>query len=179
MIGQLSYYWGQVRQAQTKRQKPPRKQHIDAIIAVTALPIDTRILCLGPRNGQELDAWQDRGYWNLMGLDLLPTFDRRIRLGDMHHLPYWNETVGLVYASHVLEHSLDAGTVAKEIIRVLVPGGYLFAAFPIHFKISAHDRVDFKSAHGFLETFAPGRFTRLWSRETPTEAAVLARLSVP
>ena len=174
----VGYYVAQIRQAFSKRRKDASFRTIpfvDAILSATALPPSAYILCLGPRNGKELDVWNRRGYLNVIGLDLLPTRDRRIRWGDMHRMPYRNGAFDLIYASHCFEHSLDVDAVAREVVRVLTSRGYLFAAFPIHFQVSSHDRVDFKSAHGFLETFAPGRFTRLWSRETPTEAAVLAQ----
>ena len=91
----------------------------------------------------------------------------------MHRLPFEDESFELVFSSHCLEHSYDINMVAKEITRILVIGGWLFSAFPINFVLSAHDRYDFGSPEGFLQLF-PG-LQRVWSRETPTEAAVLAR----
>jgi len=175
----LTYYWAQVKQAWSKRRKSTAFRtdpFIALILASTALPYQAKILCVGPRNAGELAAWRARGYRRLVGLDLLPIRDPATRVGDMHKMPFDGHAFDLVYGSHCFEHSFDFNQVAAEIVRVLKVGGWLFAAFPIHFTPTAHDRYDFGSVEGFLKWFEPARLTRLWHRETPTEVAVLARL---
>ena len=176
----LSYYWAQLRQSWAKRHKDTSFRtdpSIDLILSFTPLPSQARILCVGPRNGVELDAWEQRGYCQVDGIDLLgKVSDRRIRWGDMHGLRCMDSQFDLIYASHVFEHAWDFSKVAEEMIRILRPSGLLFAAFPIHFTPTSHDRYDFDSADGFLKYFDFARLIRLWHRETPTEVAVLARL---
>ena len=175
----LTYYWAQLRQSFAKRGKDTAFRtapFIDLILASTALPYQARILCVGPRNAGELAAWRRRGYQRLAGLDLLPIRDAAAHIGDMHHLPFANEWADVIYASHCFEHAYDFSVVAHEVLRVLKVGGWLFAAFPVHFTPTAHDRYDFGSVEGFLRWFDPARLTRLWHRETPTEVAVLARV---
>ena len=175
----LRYYWGQIKQAHAKRRKDTSFRavpFVDAILAATALPPSAYILCLGPRNGKELDVWNRRGYLNVIGLDLLPTRDRRIRWGDMHRMPFPGDTFDCLYASHCFEHAWDFRQVAAEVVRVLKVGGWLFAAFPINFVPSSHDRICFGSVGGFLSDGAFVHTEKVWSRETPSEVSILLRL---
>lgn len=175
----LTYYWSQLKQSFSKRRKDTSFRtdpFIDLILASTALPYQAKILCVGPRNAGELAAWRMRGYQRLTGLDLLPIWDRAAWVGDMHRMPFADNSFDLLYASHCFEHAYDFGMVELEILRVLKVGGWLFAAFPIHFTPTAHDRYDFGSATNFLRWFEPAQLTHLWHQETPTEVAVLARV---
>ena len=172
MFAALGYYYAQLRQAQAKRAKPPRLEHIEWAIRLSGLPTGAKILCVGARNAQEPRAFRERGY-HAVGVDLLPSVDRTMRWGDFHRLPFGAGRFDLVYAVHVYEHARDIAAAAREATRVLKPDGFLYAVFPIGFVPSGHDLVDFGSPEGFLRWF-PG-LQRVWSRETPTEAAVLGR----
>ena len=173
MLTALGYYYAQIRQAQVKRAKPPRLEHIDRAIRLSGLIEGAEVLCVGARNAQEPLAFHARGY-RAVGMDLLPHLHPAMRLGDFHRLPFQDSRFALLYAAHAYEHARDMAAAAREAIRVLKPGGFLYAAFPIGFVPSAHDLVDFASPERFLAWF-PG-VRRLWSRETPAEVAVLARL---
>jgi SAM-dependent methyltransferase len=49
-------------------------------------------------------------------------------------LPFANQSVGTVHASHLLEHIADYGQFFREAMRVLAPGGTLILMLPImHF----------------------------------------------
>ena len=172
MLAALGYYYAQLRQAQTKRDKPPRGDHIERAIRLSELPAGAEILCVGARNAQEPLAFLERGY-RAVGLDILPSVHPAMRWGDFHRLPFGAGRFDLVYAVHVYEHARDIAAAAREATRVLKPDGFLYAVFPIGFVPSGHDLVDFGSPEGFLRWF-PG-LQRVWSRETPTEAAVLGR----
>lgn len=172
MLGRLAYYYAQVRQAQAKHDKPPRWEHIDRAIRLTDLPEGAEVLCVGARNAAEPLAFHARGY-RALGVDLLPHLHPAMRWGDFHHLPFRDARFSLLYSAHAYEHSRDIAVAAKEALRVLKPGGFLYAAFPVGFVPSPHDLVDFGSPEGFLRWF-PG-LRRIWSRQSPTEAAVLGR----
>ena len=77
--------------------------------------------------------------------DLIPgttiALDRRPRLeidviGDAHDLPFGDATVDAVVCTEVFEHLLDPPAAARELIRVLKPGGRLVLTtrfcFPLH-----------------------------------------------
>mgnify|MGYP001576366365 CR=1 FL=1 len=172
-LAKLGYYYAQIRQAKAKYDKPPRLEHIDRAIRLSGLAAGAEVLCVGARNAQEPLAFRLRGY-RALGVDLLPHLHPAMRWGDFHRLPFQDGRFALLYAAHAYEHTRDMTAAAREAIRVLKPSGFLYAVFPVHFVLSAHDLVDFGSPDGFLRWF-PG-FLRVWHRETPTEVAVLARL---
>ena len=173
MLAVLGYYYAQLRQAQTKRSKPPRLEHIDRAIWLSGLVEGAEVLCVGARNPLEPLAFRARGYRTL-GVDLLPHLHPAMRWGDFHRLPFRDGQFDLLYAAHAYEHARDIVRAAAEALRVLKPSGFLYTAFPVGFVPSDHDLNDFGSPEGFLRWF-PG-LRRMWSRETPTEVAVLARL---
>jgi SAM-dependent methyltransferase len=45
-------------------------------------------------------------------------------------IPYADNTFDFIYSSNVIEHVIDPGSVLKESLRVLKPGGYIFFTFP-------------------------------------------------
>ena len=68
---------------------------------------------------EEVDVLIDAGYCD------------DVHVGDMHDLPEsWNERFGLVFASHVLEHSPAPYIFLCEAARVLAPDGVLFLVMP-------------------------------------------------
>lgn len=174
------YRWAQWRHSFGKRKKDARfraepfTRLIQARVPELAAPgSPAPILSLGTRNGSELDAMREAGWWNVVGFDLFPN-DPRILRGDLHRLPFPDGTFVLVYASHVFEHAHTPTLAIQEAWRVLRPAGWLFAAFPIGFRPTAHDRVDFESPEGFLD-YTDGKFDLLWSETRPGEALVLVR----
>jgi SAM-dependent methyltransferase len=172
------YLWAQKRQSWAKREKDPAfrtKRHIAQFEDADRgpWPWPSPILCLGPRNGLELDYLEQASTREVVGLDLFSS-DPRIRVGDMHAMPFADNAFGLIWASHVLEHAHHPGQVLDEIERVLRPGGYVFAAWPTGFKTNWHDRWDYG-----LDIFAAnaGRQRVHWAiishRQTGNEVAVL------
>jgi len=172
------YWWAQVRQALAKCGKDATFRtapFADLIIASTALPYHARILCVGARNATEPAVWRERGYDRVTAIDLLP--GAGLIPMDMHRLRFADDTFELVYASHCYEHAWDADLALAEATRVLRRTGWLFAAFPVNFTVSAHDRVDFGSVDGFIRHLpATATFRKLWHRETSSEIAVLLHL---
>ncbi|MCC7371345.1 MAG: class I SAM-dependent methyltransferase [Chloroflexi bacterium] len=77
--------------------------------------------------------------------DLIPgqtiALDYRARpdldlIADAHHLPFGDATVDAIVCTEVFEHLLDPTAAARELIRVLKPGGRLVLTtrfcFPLH-----------------------------------------------
>lgn len=179
-------YWRyvQIQRLQTigKFRKPARPYHIDAIIASTHLPHDARVLCLGARNRHEPDEWFRRGYERVTAVDLLPS--PGVRFADMNRrLPFEDGSYDLLYASHSFEHAWSLSHALAEACRVVRPGGLLFAAFPVNFKVNGHDRFDVGSADGFLDRLRaaqPRSVRPLWAGGTvPGDVAVLVALGPP
>ena len=62
--------------------------------------------------------------------------------GDATALPFADASIDLVVAFDVLEHLVDDGLAAREVIRVLRPGGHFLVAVPADPRLwSAHDEA--------------------------------------
>lgn len=85
---------------------------------------DSKILCLGARQGTEVEVLRDLGYKNSIGLDLNPGPSNKFVLqGDFMNLEELDDSVDFVY-SNAVDHAFDLDTFFKEHARVLKPGGY-------------------------------------------------------
>lgn len=60
--------------------------------------------------------------------------------GDARQLPFQDETLDFVHASHLIEDFEDWGPVLREWSRVLRVGGYLLIAVPDHERFRAYVR---------------------------------------
>ncbi len=91
--------------------------------------------------------------WTGHGLDISPTavaYARRLaahngvgdrasfETGCVTRLPYADESLNLVVASEVVEHLPEPEAVAREIARVLKPGGQLILTMPVESRTPAH-----------------------------------------
>ena len=85
---------------------------------------DAKILCLGARTGQEVQALFEMGYSESIGIDIVPHPPLVIE-GHIHDLAFANDTFDMVY-SNVVDHSLYPEKMISEIERVLKVGGIAF-----------------------------------------------------
>lgn len=110
------------------------------------------VLCVGCRNGEELDYFRSKGALKATGVDL---FSERpdILIMDMHDLKLQDHSYDLLYSSHSLEHAMDATKVIGEFIRVVRPGGIVAIEVPVNYPITAADRVDFGNVDGLVAAF--------------------------
>lgn len=123
-----------------------------------------RVLCVGCRNGHELDYLAGAGYIDAVGVDLHST-DPRIRVMDMHTLAFEDGSFDVVYASHSLEHALDPHRVARELERVVRPGGVVVVEVPILYGRRGADLWDFESPQNVAALFTGCRI--LWCEAGP------------
>lgn len=103
------------------------------------------ILCVGCRNGRELDAAAAAGFGEVVGIDL-HSLDRRILVRDMHDTGFAGRRFDVVLASHVFEHAKDPERAGAEFVRVARPGGYIIIEVPIFYGTFEADLWDFESA---------------------------------
>ena len=84
----------------------------------------TKILIIGPRNEQEILWYASMGFNanNIVGLDLI-TYSDFIVKGDMHNMPFPDNTFDVVLFSWVLGYSSDQRKAVLESIRVVKAGG--------------------------------------------------------
>lgn len=85
---------------------------------------------------------------SVMGLDMEPLAlhfcrergHKALVIGSATTLPFPDQSFSAIIAMDVLEHIPDHQTAAREIARVLVPGGLLYATVPAHRSLwSSHD----------------------------------------
>jgi SAM-dependent methyltransferase len=88
-----------------------------------------KVLCLGARNGFELNRFLQQGYNDVRGIDL-HSLDPRIEVMDMHRLAYADRSFDIVYCCHTLELALNPRVACSEAFRVLKPGGYVVIESP-------------------------------------------------
>lgn len=178
-IAYARYRKAQIRQSHAKRQKDASfrtRPFVETIKAtVPALGRDSAVLCIGARNEIELDVFLEAGFGRVSAVDLWSA-SPRIRVGDMHALPFEDGSFDLIYASHVFEHAYDFPRVVSECMRVIRSPGYLFCAVPVNFETNAHDRYDFRNGEGFLAHFAGRSFEVLYERLLPTELSIMLHL---
>jgi SAM-dependent methyltransferase len=113
-----------------------------------------RTLCVGCRNGHELDHLAHAGFSDTVGIDLHST-DPRIRVMDMHDIDFADGAFDVVYASHCLEHALDPAQAASELSRVCKVGGWIVIEVPVRYGRRGADLWDFESPEG-LAALVPG-----------------------
>ena len=97
---------------------------------VRLLPRDAVIVCLGARQGTEVEVLRELGFGRAYGIDLNPgPGNRLVRPGDFNRLENEDSSVDLVY-SNSLDHALDLDAFFREHARVLRPDG--FALYDVH-----------------------------------------------
>ena len=139
------------------------------------------ILCVGCRNRHELDAVEQAGFTEVVGIDLHST-DPRIRVMDMHRMSFEDGRFDVVLASHSLEHAKDPARAGAELRRVTAPGGYILIEVPIYYGTRGADLWDFRSPQRVLTLL--GSAEPLWMEEcdqpnAPQEVARLIARAVP
>ena len=80
---------------------------------------EKKVLVIGPRSESELLGLYGLGFLpeNVDAIDLL-SYSPHIKIGDMHELPYEDNTFDLIVAGWVLAYSTKNRLVAEEIMRV-------------------------------------------------------------
>jgi len=90
---------------------------------------NSKVLCIGARTGQEVEAFIQLGIKNVMGIDLVACPPHVIE-GDMHKLSFADETFDIVY-SNIFDHSTNPAKFVSEIERVLKINGFAFMQFQL------------------------------------------------
>ena len=114
------------------------------------LPSGSKILCLGARTGEEVDAWNILGY-DAIGVDII-SHHPKVLVGDFHDLKWNDSSFDAVY-SNSLDHSNNAEKFFSEAIRVLKQNGLLI--IEIHPKMDGcYEIISIQSVDDII-SFAP------------------------
>lgn len=90
------------------------------------LPDKASIICLGARQGTEVEVLQDLGFKNAYGIDLNPGPNNPyVRVGDFMKLDNQTSSVDLIYTNCV-DHAFNLEDFFAEHARVIKENGYAF-----------------------------------------------------
>lgn len=88
-----------------------------------------KILCVGARAGNEIVAFKELKFTNILGTDLYPNKD--IIKDDMNNMQFKNNAYDFLYSHHSLEHTVYSKKAVSEMKRVVRPGGLIFVVVPV------------------------------------------------
>jgi len=127
------------------------------------------ILCLGARQGTEVEVLRDLGYKNAMGLDLNPGPENPyVQQGDFMALEYPSDSVDMVY-SNCVDHAFNIDKFFEEHVRVLKPNG--LALYDIAIQSTgggAFEAVEWKSEEAVFLT-ALNHYRKMLKLESEVE----------
>lgn len=106
---------------------------------------DMSILCVGCRDSRELNNVKRMcRLKNITGLDLFSE-DPRIKVGDMHAMPFDDNSFDVLISVDNLEHAYEPAKALSEFRRVVKKGGFIGIEVPINYTTNETDRHDYKS----------------------------------
>ena len=93
---------------------------------IESLPRNARVLVIGPRNEYDLLLLLANGFqWeNIEGVDLI-SYSPKIKLADMHSMPYADDSWDAVLCGWTLSYSHNPKKAAEEIVRVTKKNGLI------------------------------------------------------
>ncbi len=124
------------------------------------------VLCIGSRDGYELECFRQQGFAHVLGIDLYSERPDILAM-DMHEMKFPDDRFDIVYACHSLEHAYDAAVVTGEIVRVARQGALVAIEVPIQYATTDADRIDFRNLDGLLTLFRGHVGDVLWSEVQP------------
>lgn len=92
---------------------------IKPVTAIDRVGINSKVLTIGPRTEGELLSLVGYGFLkkNIVGLDLI-SYSNWIKLGDMHNIPFEDNSFDVIIMGWVISYSDEPEKAAKEVIRV-------------------------------------------------------------
>jgi SAM-dependent methyltransferase len=90
------------------------------------IEVNIPLLCIGPRTEAEIFLLWANGFAleKITAIDLI-SYSPLINLGDMHNIPYNDDSFDCIVCSCTLVYSSDIELAVKEIKRVVKPGGVI------------------------------------------------------
>ena len=171
-------------------------RRLDALLGLSRAPARNRVLDFGGGNGV-LAPTLSRLYREVVCVDLRTEMAEEIarseqlpnvtaRAGDIATLGLPADSFDTVVAADVLEHIIDLDALARELKRVLVPGGELLVSAPSENRFYELGRRVFRytkpddhyHAAGFVETTIARHLPRAQRRYFPVNIAPLAVFSL-
>lgn len=124
----------------------------DQLKELLDIPKESKILCVGCRDTNEINEFKKAGFPNVVGIDLYSEISS-ILIMDMHKMEFGDNMFDVIVSSHSLEHSYDAEKVIKEILRVAKKHALIMIEVPVNFVPRGADKIDFGGLEGLYEAF--------------------------
>ncbi len=166
-----AYVETQLDRSLSRRENDPGVgQRILVDSAASIAPPNAAVLCVGCRNGLELEAFRAKGIGDVRGIDL---FSQRpdVLVMDMHDMSFADDSFDIVYTSHSLEHAFDVDQAVREMVRVARPSAVIAVEVPIAHKGSAADLVVFDGIEMLERVFGDAVGDVLLREEEPARSA--------
>lgn len=137
-------------------------QHLATAAEAWQIPCDN-ILSIGCRDERELDTLARLlRCRHVSGVDLFSA-SPRIRVADMHDLPFGADTFDATVAIHCMEHSYNPRRSLSEMTRVTKRGGLLAVEVPVGFEATPVDRNDFTGIVQLASLFPENAVSIIWA----------------
>lgn len=157
----------QLKRTLSKRETDPGIGAVTLINSVMeGQPSQGPVLCVGCRNKLELNRFRERGFDDVVGIDVFSDSDD-ILVMDMHEMTFLDDSFDVIYASHSLEHSYNERRVAEQIVRVGRDGAIVGIEVPVRVQASAADRVVFSGLEELRGVFGAHIAEELLAEEQP------------
>lgn len=137
------------------------------------------VLTIGPRWVGEIHYFRDEiGLKGTMGLDLFTTDEELIKVGDMHEMPFEDDTFAVVYQRNTFDKSYDIRAALRECVRVLRDGGVLMSddCYAYTDGVSELSRTSIKHNRQIVRAMEPNVGEVLYDRETDSEEDWIERV---
>lgn len=137
------------------------------------------VVSIGPRWVGEIDYFRKQiGLRGTIGLDLFSSDEDLIKVGDMHEMPFGDDTFGLVYQRNTFDKSYDIRRALYECVRVLRAGGLLVSddCYAYTDGVSEMSRTSIKHNRQIVRVIAPNVAELVYDRETDSAEPWIERV---
>jgi SAM-dependent methyltransferase len=157
----------------------PWSDLIRDLVAQGIIRADEPHLTIGPRWVGEIHYFRTQlGLPHTIGLDLFTHDEELVKVGDMHDMPFEDDSFGLVYQRNTFDKSYDIRTALAECVRVLRDGGVLISddCYDYVQGVSEMARTNVKHNEQLLRALGDHAGKVLYSAETRAEDDWIERL---
>lgn len=109
------------------------------------------ILCLGARDGVEVEALRNLGFLAI-GIDIsIPEENCYVHFGDFQKIPYPDRVFEVVY-TNCLDHAFDLKKIFSEVSRVLKSGGLFVTDLPENAELGSFESIGWSDDQKIIDS---------------------------
>jgi hypothetical protein len=136
--------------------------HREITLIIKLLPLDINkeqffIVCMGVRQGKEIDVWKQFGFNKIIGIELAKSTRQDVIEADFANLKNVidDSSVDLIYSCHSFEHSFSVNNTITEWRRILKNNSFIWITIPHYHTPDASDPILIKEIATLLDIFQP------------------------